>query len=103
MLIATTNDIPGKNIELLGLVQGSTVRAKHLGKDIMAGFKSLAGGEITAYTQLMYEARTIATDRMVDMARQMGADAIIAARYQSCSVMDGSSEIMAFGTAVKYV
>jgi uncharacterized protein YbjQ (UPF0145 family) len=102
MLIVTTNDIPGKNIELLGLVQGSTVRAKHIGKDILAGFKAIAGGEITAYTQLMYEARTIATDRMVDAARQMGADAIIAARYQSCSVMDGSSEIMAFGTAVKY-
>jgi len=103
MLITTTNDIPGKNIELLGIVQGSTVRAKHLGKDILAGFKSLAGGEIAAYTELMYEARTIATQRMIDHAHQMGADAIVAARYQSCSVMDGSSEIMAFGTAVKYV
>jgi len=103
MLIVTTNDVPGKNIELLGLVQGSTVRAKHLGKDIMAGFKALAGGEITAYTQLMYEARGIATERMIEHARQLGADAIVACRYQSCSVMDGSSEIMAFGTAVKFV
>jgi len=74
MLIVTTNDIPGKTIEALGLVQGSTVRAKHLGKDIMAGFKSLAGGEITAYTQLMYEARGIATERMIEHARQLGAE-----------------------------
>ncbi|MDR2183033.1 MAG: heavy metal-binding domain-containing protein [Clostridiales bacterium] len=103
MLIVTTNEIPGKSIELLGLVQGSTVRAKHVGKDILAGFKSLAGGEITAYTQLMYEARGIATERMIEHARQLGADAIVCCRYQSCAVMDGSSEIMAFGTAVKYV
>ena len=102
MLITTTNDIPGRSYEILGMVQGSTVRAKHIGKDILAGFKSIAGGEITAYTELMYEARGIATQRMMDHAAQMNADAIIAARYQSCSVMDGSSEIMCFGTAVKY-
>ena len=102
MLITTTNEIPGKNIEALGLVRGNVVRAKHIGRDIMAGFKSLAGGEIKQYTELMNEARDIATERLVEHAKSLNADAIIAVRFETCSIMDGSSEVMAYGTAVTY-
>jgi uncharacterized protein YbjQ (UPF0145 family) len=103
MLIVTANEIPGKNVEMLGTAQGSVVRTKHVGRDIMAGLKSLAGGEIRGYTELMYETRNIATERMIEHARSMGADAIVALRYSTCAVMGGASEVMAFGTAVKFV
>ena len=102
MILVTTDTIAGKNLETLGLVQGNVVRAKHLGRDIMAGLKSLAGGEIRGYTELMIDARRIATDRMVEDAKRLGADAVVCVRYSSCSVMDGASEVMAFGTAVKF-
>jgi len=87
----------------MGLVQGSTVRAKHIGKAIVAGFRQIGGGEIHEYTELMYEARVDATNRMIHAAQQMGADAITSVRYSTCSVMDGNSEVMAYGTAVKFV
>ena len=103
MLIVTTDNIPGKNIEVLGIARGSVVRAKHIGRDIAAGFKSIAGGEITAYTELMYEARNIATERMIKDAKEMKADAIICTRYETCSIMGGSSEVMSYGTAVRYI
>jgi len=103
MLIVTTDNVPGKNIELLGIARGSVVRAKHIGRDIAAGFKSIAGGEIKVYTELMYETRNIATERMIADAREMGADAIVCTRYETCSIMGGSSEVMAYGTAVKFV
>jgi len=103
MLITTTEFIAGTNLQHLGLVQGSTVRAKDIGKAFMAGLRQIGGGEIHEYTELMYEARRDATHRMIEEARRYGADAIIAVRYSTCSVMDGNSEVMAFGTAVKYV
>jgi len=100
MLISTTDNLPNK-FEVVGLVKGSVVRAKHIGRDIMAGFKSIVGGEIKGYTELLNEARKIATERMIEEAKALGANAIIAVRYSTCSVMDGASEVMAYGTAVK--
>jgi len=102
MLIVTSNDIPGKNFEALGLARGSIVRAKHIGRDIRAGFKSIVGGEIRDYTELMNEARDVAAARMIEHAKSLGADAIVAMRFETCSIMGGSSEVMAYGTAVKY-
>jgi len=103
MLITTSEFVSGRNIQHLGLVQGSTVRAKHIGKAFMAGLRQIGGGEIHEYTELMYEARLDATNRMIHAAQNLGADAIIATRYSTCSVMDGNSEVMAYGTAVKFV
>jgi len=103
MIISTANDIPGKNYETLGLVMGSCVQAKHVGKAFMAGLNAIAGGEIKIYTDLLNECRATSINRMVEQARNWGADAIIAARFNSCSVMDGSSEVVAFGTAVKFI
>ena len=102
MLMCTSELIPGKNYEVLGAVRGSVVRAKHIGKDILAGFKSIVGGEVTVYTELLEEARHIATRRMEDEANAMGADAIEALRYVTAAVMDGASEVMVYGTAVKF-
>ena len=102
MLMITTENIPGRNLETLGLVKGNVVRAKHIGRDIMAGFKTLVGGEISGYTELLTEAREIATARMIAEAKALNADAITGVRYVTCSVMDGASEVMAYGTAVKY-
>ena len=103
MLMTTTENIAGKSLQPLGLAKGNVVRAKHIGRDIMAGFKTLVGGEISGYTELLIEAREIATSRMEDEAKAMGANAIICVRYVTCSVMDGASEVMAYGTAVKFV
>ena len=101
MFIVTTDYIAGKEIEMLGLVRGSTIQSKHIGKDILYGFKTIVGGELKAYTQMMNEARDIATERMVEEAKALGADAIVGVRYASSSVMDGAAEVIAFGTAVK--
>jgi len=103
MIMTTTDAIIGKNLQMLGLVKGNVVRAKHIGRDIMAGFKTLVGVEISGYTELLIEAREIATSRMMDEAKSMGADAVVCVRYVTCSVMDGASEVMAYGTAVKFV
>jgi len=103
IIITTTPDFPGKQYEVLGMVMGSVVRAKHIGKSFLASMNAIGGGEITIYTELLNEARTTATQRMVAHAHQFGADAIINARYQSCSVMDGSSEVVAYGTAIKFI
>lgn len=101
MLIVTTNEIAGRNItEVKGIVQGSTVKAKHVGRDIMAGFKTLVGGEIRGYSELMIEARKEATGRMVDEAAGLGANAIVGMRYQTAEVMEGAAEVIAYGTAV---
>ena len=102
MLLVNTEHIPGKELELLGLVKGGTVQSKHFGKDFMSGMKTLVGGEITAYTEMIDEARQIATKRMVDEAEALGADAVVNIRYASSSVMQGASEVMVYGTAVKY-
>ena len=103
MKIYTTNYITGKNLETLGLVQGSTVQSKHIGRDLAASFKTIVGGELKGYTEMLNEARKIATARMTEQAEAMGADAVIEVRYSSSSVMDGAAEIMAYGTAVKFI
>ena len=103
MLITTCDVLPGRQIEPLGLVSGNVVTSKHIGRDIMAGFKNIAGGEIKSYTDMMNEGRAIAEQRMVAAAQAMGANAIICARYASASVMEGTQEMLAYGTAVRYV
>lgn len=101
MLIVTTDNIPGKEIiEVKGLVRGSTIRSKHLGKDISAAFKNLAGGELNSYNEMLVEARQIAIGRMVEDAKAQGANAIIGMRLMSSSVMSGAAEMVAYGTGV---
>ena len=102
MLIITTETIPNQGYNVLGTVIGNIVRTKHIGRDIMAGLKSLVGGEVVGYTELLTEARAIATKRMIEEAQKLEADAIIGARYITCDVMSGASEVTVFGTAVKY-
>ncbi|NDO47492.1 YbjQ family protein [Clostridium sp. MD294] len=102
MLIVNTDYISGKELEMLGMVKGSTIQSKHLGKDISQGFKTLVGGELKAYTEMMNDARALAMQRMITEAETMGADAIVNVRYSSSSVMQGAAEVMAYGTAVKY-
>ena len=102
MLISTTNDLPGYDIvEVLDIARGSTVRARHLGRDITAVFKSMVGGEISEYTRLMAQAREQAIDRMIADAETLHADAIVNVRFTTAMVLQGSSEILAYGTAVK--
>ncbi|MEX1669982.1 YbjQ family protein [Zhongshania guokunii] len=101
MLISNIEIIPGKRVsQHLGLVLGSTVRAKHAGKDIMAGLKNIFGGELGGYTELLSEARQEATDRMTEQAKAIGANAVINVRYSTSSITAGASEILAYGTAV---
>ena len=101
MIIVTTETVPGKEIvELKGLVKGSTVRCKNIGKDIGASFKTLVGGELTGYNEMLIEARQIAIGRMVDDAKAMGANAIVGMRLMSSELMDGAAEMLAYGTAV---
>ncbi len=103
MLLITLENIPGKNIEALGLVKGSTIQSKNIGRDIGSSFKTIIGGELNSYTEMMNEARALATKRMVAEAQALGADAVIGMRYSSASVMAGAAEVMAYGTAVKYL
>lgn len=103
MILVNTDYITGKNFEMIGLVRGTMIQSVHLGKDIMNGLRTLVGGELTSYTEMMNEARAIATKRMVDDAMAMGADAVINIRYTSSSVTQGAAEVMAYGTAVKFV
>lgn len=101
MLIVTTDSIPGKEIiEVKGLVKGSTVRSKNIGKDIGASFKNLVGGELTGYNEMLIEARQIAMGRMADEAESLGANAVVGVRLMSSSVMAGAAEMVAYGTAV---
>ena len=102
MIVVNIDHVPGKEIkEVLGLVRGSTIRAKHVGKDIVAGFRHLVGGELTEYTEMLNEAREVALKRMVEKAEKMGADAVINVRFMTASIMRGAAEILAYGTAVK--
>ena len=103
MKLVSIETIPGQNFEAIGVVKGTIVQSKNFGKDFMAGMKTLVGGEIKGYTDMLVEARQIATKRMVDEAEQLGADAIVGIRYASSSVMQGAAEVMAYGTAVKYL
>ncbi len=101
MIIVNIDYIPGKKIEILGMARGSIIQSKNIGKDIMSGFKTLVGGELKQYSEMMNEARAKATKRMVDDAESQGADAVINVRYASSAVMQGAAEVMAYGTAVK--
>ena len=103
MILVNTDYISGKELEMLGLVQGSTIQSKDIGKDILQSFKTLVGGELTGYTEMMNEARAMATKRMVGMAEAMGADAVVNIRYASSAVMQGAAEVIAYGTAVKII
>ena len=101
MLLLNIDYVPGKEVEPLGLVKGTVVQSKNFGKDFMAGMKTLVGGEIVGYTEMLVEARQIATKRMVDEANALGADAIVNIRFGSSAVMQGAAEVIAYGTAVK--
>ncbi|NLE85210.1 MAG: YbjQ family protein [Myxococcales bacterium] len=102
MILTNIDSVPGKTIvQHMGLVQGSTIRAKHIGRDIMAGLKNLVGGELRGYTELLQESRDEALARMTDQARLLGANAIINVRFATSSVAQGASEILAYGTAVR--
>ena len=103
MILSTTDVIQGRQFEILGLVRGNVVTSKHIGRDIMAGFKNIAGGEIKSYTDMMNEGRAIAEQRMIAQAQAMGADAVICMRYNSASVMEGTQEMLAYGTAVRFI
>lgn len=102
MIVCTTENVPDREVaEILGLVRGNTIRARHVGKDIVAGLRNIVGGEISEYTKLMGESREQALDRMIEQARMLGADAIICVRFTTSMVMTQASEILAYGTAVK--
>jgi uncharacterized protein YbjQ (UPF0145 family) len=102
MILTTTETINGKEFEMLGLVKGSTIQTVNAVRDIGAGLKTLVGGELTRYNEMMNDARALATKRMVAEAEALGADAIVAIRYSSASVMQSAAEVMAYGTAVRF-
>ena len=102
MILVTTETITGKELEMLGLVKGSTIQTVNAFRDIGAGLKNLVGGELTKYNEMMNSARALATKRMVEEAEALGADAIICVRYATSSVMQSAAEVMAYGTAVKF-
>ena len=103
MILVNTDYISGKELEMLGLVKGSTIQSKHLGKDITEAFKSMVGGELKAYNDMMNDARALATKRMVAEAESLGADAIVNIRYASSAIMQSAAEVIAYGTAVKII
>ena len=102
MILVTTETITGKELEMLGMVKGSTIQTVNVARDIGASLKTLVGGELTKYNEMMNDARALATKRMVEEAEQLGADAIVCIRYASAAVMQSAAEIMAYGTAVKF-
>jgi uncharacterized protein YbjQ (UPF0145 family) len=102
MIISNTESIPGRRIvEFYGVVTGNTVRAKHVGRDIMAGLKNIVGGELRGYTELLQDSRKEATDRMIEQAQSMGANAVVNVRFATSSISQGAAELFAYGTAVK--
>jgi uncharacterized protein YbjQ (UPF0145 family) len=103
MILVTTDFVSGKETEMLGLVKGSTIQTVNAVRDIGAGLKTLVGGELTKYNEMMNNARALATKRMVEEAESLGADAIVGVRYASAAVMQGAAEVMAYGTAVKFL
>ena len=102
MILVNTDHITGKELDMLGLVKGSTIQTKNIGKDISQSFKTLVGGELKAYNEMMNEARALATKRMVEEAENLGADAVVNVRYASSAIMGGAAEVIAYGTAVKF-
>ncbi|MBR0445128.1 MAG: YbjQ family protein [Clostridia bacterium] len=103
MTLVSIDTIPGKQIEALGIVKGTIVQTKNVGRDFMAAMKTLVGGEIVGYTEMLNEARQLATKRMVDEAEKMNADAVVGVRYGSSQVMQGAAEVIAYGTAVRFL
>ena len=103
MILVNTDYISGKELETLSLVKGSTIQSKNIGKDIAQSFKTLVGGELKSYNEMMNEARALATKRMVAEAEELGADAVINIRYASSAVMQGAAEVIVYGTAVKFI
>ena len=103
MILVNTDYITGKELDMLGLVKGSTIQSKNIGKDITQSFKTIVGGELNAYTDMMNDARALATKRMVMEAEELGADAIVNIRYASSAVMQGAAEVIAYGTAVRFI
>lgn len=103
MILVNTDYISGKNIETLSIVKGSTIQSKHVGKDIMSSFKTLVGGELGSYNEMMNEARALATKRMVEEAKELNADGIVNIRYASSAIMQGAAEVIVYGTAVKFI
>lgn len=103
MILVNTDFVSGKELDTLGLVKGSTIQSKHIGNDIAQSFKTIVGGELKAYNEMMNDARALATKRMVAEAESMGADAIINIRYASSAVMQGAAEVIVYGTAVKFI
>ncbi len=103
MILVNTDFVTGKELQTLGIVKGSMIQTKHLGKDLAAGFKTLVGGELKGYSEMLNEARAMATKRMAEEAEALGADAVINLRYTSATVMQGAAEILVYGTAVKFV
>lgn len=102
IIVTTTAEIPGRKVKkILGVARGNTVRSRNIGRDIMAGFKNIVGGEIKSYTELLTQAREEAYNRMVNEAIELGADAVLNVRFMTSMVMHGTSEILAYGTAVK--
>ncbi len=102
MFLLNINDVPGREIQALGMVKGNVTQSKHIGRDFMAGLKTIVGGELVGYTEMLTEAREIATGRMIAEAEKMGADGIIGVRYSSSAIAQGAAEIIAYGTAVKF-
>ena len=102
MFLVNTDYISGKELEMLGMVKGSTIQSKNIGKDILQAFKTIVGGELKDYNEMMNEARALATKRMSAEAEALGADAVVNVRYASSAVMQGAAEVIAYGTAVKY-
>lgn len=103
MILVNTDYISGKNLETISIVKGSTIQSKHVGKDIMNSLKTIVGGELKSYTEMMNEARALATKRMVEEATSLGADGIVNIRYASSAIVQGAAEVIAYGTAVKFV
>ncbi len=103
MIVTTADIVPGQNVQILGLVRGNIVTSKNIGRDMMAGVKGIVGGEIKSYTDMTNEARQVAEDRMVAEAQALGADAVVAMRFGSSTVVQGTTEMLAYGTAVKFV
>nr|WP_240671475.1 YbjQ family protein [Gudongella oleilytica] len=102
MILVNTDYITGREFEMLGLVKGGTIQSKNIGKDITQGFKTLVGGELKAYNEMMNDARALATKRMVEEAEELGADAVVNIRYASSAIMQSAAEVIAYGTAVKF-
>ena len=103
MLLTSTEIIPGKNYEILGLVEGSMIQSKNIGKDFTQGLKGIVGGELKQYTTMLNESREYAKQRMIQQAQAMGADAVVCVRYTTSAVIQGAAEMLAYGTAVKFI